>query len=222
MVEKGLINKIAFAIHLDKIQSVEYTTNFLKSKFGLFTLRLFQTATENKTIKKRDLVGLKTPNLRTLEKHIFGLHPLDGITKSKPHQYYLKKIIVKAFLIVLLINVYIYFSPSSLFFALNVVLLPVVAYLSYLKWNKSYYYFDENYMVLGSGVIDTNTSITELINVQSVKLTQTYFQKQRNLFDVHFHTASNRFTVPCVESETAMVLYDYVLYKVESSAIVWQ
>lgn len=223
VITKGIFNKTEFTVQLDKIQSVAYVTNFFKSRFGLYTVRLFQTATEFKTQKKRELIGLKNEDLRALENYIFKLSPIKKLVKNKPHVYYLRQLSLRAFIIVALFNIYILVLPSLPYlFFLNFLIIPYVAFMAYLKWKKCYYYFDADYFVFGSGGIDTVTSIIEIHNVQSVRTTQTYFQKKHKLFNLHLATASNKFKIPCIEEQEVVKLTNYLLYKIESSELAWQ
>ncbi|MCK0131338.1 PH domain-containing protein [Flavobacteriaceae bacterium F08102] len=221
-IQKGLLNKNQFTIQLQKIQSVQYITNFLKSIFGLHTLRLYQTATADKTEKKNGLVGLRKSHLRRLEALIFGFNPLRLVQKNKPDSYYRMQLFFKGFLVLLGLNSYFFILGNSLFFYINVLAIPLVFVLVQLHWKKSYYHFDDSFFVVGAGGIDTVTSIAEIHNIQSVKFTQNIFQKRRNLVDLHLNTASNKFTIPCLDREEASKIYNVLLYKIESSSRPWQ
>jgi len=221
VIQKGLLNKNQFTVQLGKIQSVEYITNFLKGLFGLHTLKLYQTATAKKTEKKNALVGLRKSHLRQMEDLIFGSNPLNAVVKQKPHRYFLFRLIIGGLIVLGIANLYMLIIGSGVLFYANFLLVPTLGILIYLRWKKRYYYIDESYLVIGSGGIDTVTSIANLHNIQSVKFTETLFQKRRNLVDLHINTASNKFTIPCIDREETILIYDFILFKIESSFVNW-
>ena len=50
---------------------------------------------------------------------------------------------------------------------------------------------------------------------------QTFFQQRKNVVNLVMQTASGKIRIPCIEKDRAITLYNYILYKVESSKEPW-
>ena len=103
----------------------------------------------------------------------------------------------------------------------NIVLIPWFFLIHWLRYRKSYYSLHQDYMVVGEGRIDTVTHIFEHYKIQSLKLKQSFFQKRREVASIHVHTAASLIIIPAIPHLEATTLYDYLLYKVETSNKNW-
>ena len=104
---------------------------------------------------------------------------------------------------------------------INVIYLPFAMFYVYFEYKKSYYIISNNFVTLGSGVIDTTTNILETHKIQGIKLKQTIFQKRRGIASVVISTASKSVTIPYVSKSEALSIYNFLLYKVESQDKDW-
>jgi len=52
-------------------------------------------------------------------------------------------------------------------------------------------------------------------------LKQTIFQAQKNVADLVFQTASGKIKIPSIQLEKAQQIYNYTLFKVETSKKSW-
>jgi Bacterial membrane flanked domain. len=57
--------------------------------------------------------------------------------------------------------------------------------------------------------------------VQNVAIKQTIFQAKKNCADVVFQTASGKLKIPCIALDKANKLYNYTLFKIETSTQLW-
>ena len=57
--------------------------------------------------------------------------------------------------------------------------------------------------------------------VQRVTVTQSRYQRRKNLASLRMHMASGSVRVPYIDHATAQQLRDYILYRVESSQKAW-
>jgi putative membrane protein len=71
------------------------------------------------------------------------------------------------------------------------------------------------------GTIETNKTYLPFFKVHHVKLKQTIFQVKNNVADVIFQTASGKIKIPCIQLEKAEQIYNYTLFKVETSQKSW-
>ena len=76
-------------------------------------------------------------------------------------------------------------------------------------------------MIVGSGTIETHKTYLPFFKVQNVELKQTLFQAQKNVADIVFQTASGKIKIPCIHIEKAKYIYNYTLFKIETSQKLW-
>ena len=76
-------------------------------------------------------------------------------------------------------------------------------------------------MLVGSGTIETHLTYLPFFKVQNIKLKQSYFQERKNIADVVFQTASGKIRIPCLPKELALQIYNFTLFKVETSQQSW-
>lgn len=78
-----------------------------------------------------------------------------------------------------------------------------------------------NGIALRSGFVGSRIVVWLHRKVQRVTVTQSPFQRRRNLATLRFYLAAGAFHIPFVDYSAALRLRDFVLYRVESSDIAW-
>ena len=76
-------------------------------------------------------------------------------------------------------------------------------------------------MLIGSGTIETHVTYLPFVKVQNIKLKQSYFHERKNIADVVFQTASGKIKIPCLSKDLALQIYNFTLFKVETSKQSW-
>jgi len=99
-------------------------------------------------------------------------------------------------------------------------ILPVAA-LAYRHWRRAGYLHDDNEIIRRSGLLGFRTSGLLLRKVQRVSVTQSRYQRRKNLASLRLYMASGSVRIPYIGHEMAKQLRDYILYKVESSDKAW-
>ena len=99
--------------------------------------------------------------------------------------------------------------------------LPLVAALSWRNWQRAGYLHDDDEMVRRSGLLGYRTVSLLFRKVQRVTVTQSRYQRRKNLASLGMHMASGKVNIPYIELEKAQQLRDYILYRVESSQKAW-
>jgi putative membrane protein len=99
--------------------------------------------------------------------------------------------------------------------------LPVVAALSWRNWRRAGYQHDDDELVRRSGLMGFRTVSLLFRKVQRVTVTQSHYQRRKNLASLKLHMASGSVRVPYIDHTKAQQLRNYILYKVESSQKTW-
>lgn len=99
--------------------------------------------------------------------------------------------------------------------------LPVVALLSWRNWKRAGYLYNDDELVRRSGLFGFRTVGLLFRKVQRVTITQSHYQRRKNLASLRLHMASGSVRVPYIDHANAQQLRDYILYRVESSRKAW-
>lgn len=96
-----------------------------------------------------------------------------------------------------------------------------VALLSWREWKRAGYLYDDDELVRRSGLFGFRTVGLLFRKVQRVTITQSRYQRRKNLASLRMHMASGSVRVPYIDHANAQQLRDYILYRVESSHKAW-
>ena len=76
-------------------------------------------------------------------------------------------------------------------------------------------------MLIVSKISDPHITYLPLFKVQNIQIEQTIFQERKEIADLVLQTATGKIEIPCIEYQRAIMLYNYILYKVETSTKSW-
>ena len=220
-IDQGLITKQNNIIKKQKVQSIEVLTNPIKQKLGIYNV-IFKQAVSGKINYKKiiKIVGFNKEHINVLKKVLFFNTNFINQEKHKPDSYYKVQLFIRSFLFLAFLNGIFLLISNKLFF-INVLLVPLLVVLIFLKYKKSYYFFNKDMLVIGSGQIATNTTYFEHFKLQHIKMKQTFFQKKKDVVNIVIQTASGKIILPCVKTNKAIEMYNFMLYKSETSTKKW-
>ncbi|QOD60755.1 PH domain-containing protein [Polaribacter haliotis] len=224
-IYQGLTTKNSVILKKDKVQHITVSTNPIKKKLGISFIT-FKQAISGKVKKKQNkiikIVGCKSAQVAIIKELLFPNENLEGIGKNYSDSYFRARLYFRSMLFFLILNTGLYFGFESLHvFWINALLIPIFIFFIELKFRKRYYYFNDDLLLLGSGSIETHKTYLPFFKVQNVKLKQTIFQARKNVADIVFQTASGKIKIPCIQLENAQKIYNYTLFKVETSKKSW-
>ena len=129
--------------------------------------------------------------------------------------------IIRSFIFIIIPNITFIVSKDYNLLLFNLLIIPLILFFIYKKYKKSYFKFNKNLIVIGSGQVGTNTTYFEYFKLQSIQLKQTIFQKKRNICDVILQSATGNIKLPCINKLDANNIYNYFLYQTENSTKEW-
>lgn len=219
-IKKGLFNKVAIILSPSRIQNIEIKNNRLKRYFGLNTLSIKQAMVDKKLQKHFSIIGLDRVQVDYLVKKL--MQKIGLISKQeKPEKYYIRVLILKSIIPILIFNLLSFFKFGNQFWIVNLFLVPLISVLIYWRYRKAYYAIKDNMLIVGSGAISTITELLEFHKIQAVATKQTIFQKIRKIVTVEIYTASKATKILYVKESRANTIVDYLLYQVESQRKDW-
>lgn len=220
-IDQGLITKQNNILKKQKVQSIEVLTNPIQQKLDIYNV-VFKQAVSGKVNNKKiiKVVGFNMEHINVLKNVLFLNTDFNNQKKQKPDSYYKVQLFFRSFLFLILLNLVFGLISNSLFL-INMLLIPLLIVMVLLKYKKSYYYFNKDMLVVGSGQIATKTTYFEHFKLQHIKIKQTIFQKRKNVANLVIQTASGKIILPCIRINKAIEMYNFMLYKSETSTKKW-
>ena len=224
-INQGLMTKKSIILKKEKIQHITISHNPIKKRLGISFIT-FKQAVSGKVAQKKDklikIVGCKKQQVLEVKAMLFNFVNVDGFQKNNSDNYYKFRLYLYSSIFLILSNggLFLSFKNSYIFLA-NIILIPLIIFLVELKFKKRYYTFDEELLLIGSGTIETHVTYLPFFKVQNIKLKQSYFQERKNIADVIFQTASGKIKIPCLSKDLALQIYNFTLFKVETSKQSW-
>lgn len=219
-ISKGLLNKISLNLVPTRIQNTTISTNFLKQKLNLYKLSFKQTLINKKQQDSFTIIGLDKVKVQELVNKFYP-KILDNPNKNKPEHYFYRIKIIQAIVFICLINIPLYFAPRVFLF-LNIIIVLYHVFSIPKAFKKAYYSIDNEYLIIGKGtLIETKTELLELHKIQTVEFKQSIFQKPRAIASINIYSASKKITIPYIKTQQALLIYNYLLYKIESKEKDW-
>lgn len=220
-INKGLFNKVSLSLTPSRIQNLVVKTNRVKQYFGLHSLSVKQAMVNVKQQKNFNIVALEKEQLNYLLNKLLVNYNEDNSESAKPRPYFMRISALEMVFFGGIINGLSLFLFGIEMLWINVVFIPFAVLYVYFAYRKSYYRISDNFITIGSGVIDTTTNILEIHKIQGIKLKQTIFQKRRGIASLVISAASKSVTIPYISKTEALSIYDFLLYKVESQDRDW-
>ena len=224
-IYQGLTTKKSVILKKDKVQHITISQNPIKKRLGISFIT-FKQAISGKVKKKQDkiikIVGCKVTQVLAIKDLLFPDENFDDLVQNFSDSYFRMRLYFRCVLVLIIINIGLYlgFGNSAIFW-INSLLIPIFISVTELSFKKRYYLFNTDVLIVGSGTIETHTTYLPFFKVQNVALKQTLFQAQKNVADIVFQTASGKIKIPCIPMERAQHIYNYTLFKIETSQKLW-
>ncbi|WP_179020259.1 PH domain-containing protein [Winogradskyella forsetii] len=219
-INKGLFNKVSLSLTPSRIQNLVITTNRVKQYFNLHSLSVKQAMVNAKQQKNFKIVALEKEQLNYLTNKLLKNYNNDGET-AKPRPYFMRISAMKMLFFLVVINGFLLGLFGMELLWMNILFVPLAILYVYYAYKKAYYRVSDDFVTIGSGVIDTTTNILEIHKIQAVKLKQTIFQKRIYITSLVIYTASKSVKIPYINEKEAFKIYNFLLYKVESQDRDW-
>ncbi|QXP79260.1 MULTISPECIES: PH domain-containing protein [Winogradskyella] len=220
-INKGLFNKVSLSLTPSRIQNLVVTTNRVKQYLGLHSLSVKQAMVDAKQQKNFNIVALEKEQLNYLIDKLLLNYTEDQGELAKLNRYYMRISALEILLFLIIANGLSIAAFGLVMLWINTVFVPLAVLYVYFAYKKAYYRISDDFVTIGSGVIDTTTNILQIHKIQSVKIKQTIFQKPKSIASLVIYTASKSVTIPYISKQDAISIYNLLLYKVESQDRDW-
>jgi putative membrane protein len=219
----GLLNKREINVPLSKIQIISGHTNPLRKLLNFQSL-IIRQATSGGNIKKKQTIAVpacRKQNLHLIEKAAFGEDNSEFSPALRSHPL----LFIRSFVLIsLALSALTFFAAIKLPFVwwAFVVLELYFAIMFFLAYRKRRFRLNDSLIEITKGMIGTSFHRMLTYKIQAVKFRQTILQKRRKLAGITIYTASGKsLKIPYIDEKQAIDIYNYLLYKTETTDKPW-
>jgi putative membrane protein len=201
----GLFSKYSITIPLKKLQQITIGTNPVKKKFNFYSMVLYTAGYDVSAKAAPSAVPLAKKEI--LEQIAAKIFPVVVPTEFKSIS---EKSIRRAFLRYLMLMIPLFISSYFIFdfyALLGIIILPGLYYAAFLRWQYRGYLIQSDVIFVKQGFWNQKINIIPIEKIQTLHITESFFQRRLELATVHIDTASSRnfsdALIPDIDTETA-------------------
>ncbi len=224
-IEMGLKTNTKVAFQARRLQRLRVKTNPIQRRLNLFELQ-FSLAGSGDKLDKSKLVtpGLNTAVITDIKQFLYPDEIASAQRVYHPHKAWLWRRLNFVFILLLMawgVDIYVsawhglfYLLPVSIFF------LAVYCPYQYALYKRVELCISNDFLVYRHGLWAQEEELVELYKLQGVSLSQPFWYKKRELYNVKFHTAGGDIATRAMP-KTVLKEMNWMLYKVESTQKAW-
>ena len=225
----GLLTRHEHSMDLEKIQTIRLQQGIVQNWLRRYMMTARQAISGRKQrSQKMFTIPVVTSELADTLRPLL-LAPEAGQLTQDPRsdlfqpisRYYMRSHILFAGLVPAIILSAILVAEAGAVGLVALIWLPLVGLISWRNWKRAGYLHNDDEIVRRSGFMGYRTVGLLFRKVQRVTISQSRYQRRKNLASLRMHMASGSVRIPYIEHEKAKQLRDYILYKVESSQQAW-
>ena len=225
----GLLTRHEHSMDLEKIQTLRIQQGVLQSRLRRYKMTARQAISGRRQRgQKMFVIPVVTAKLadelrRTL------MAPEGGTLTQDPRSdqftaispYYMRSRILFLGVVPAIILTAALWASAGVISLVALIWFPLVSLVTWHNWKRAGYLHDDHEIVRRSGLLGYRTVGLLFRKVQRITISQSRYQRRKDLASLRLHMASGSVKVPYIDHATARQLRDYVLYKVESSEKAW-
>ncbi|MDF0720216.1 PH domain-containing protein [Kaistella sp. PBT33-4] len=217
-LEYGLLNTKNAIISKSKVQMVTEIQNFLQKKVNVLQLRVSQISGEANT--KDSYTTIPGCSQKEKEDLLHCMWSSIPVFKKMLRPDVRKLFIGHLLYIALPVIIFVIFLDTSYFPLVAAYLLAAETGII-MAFRNSRLYYNEDFIMVQSGIWDLKRKTIETEKIQAIKLQQYFWQNKSDLGSATFFTAGGKITFRSSNYSKLRKLVNYSLYKVESTSKSW-
>lgn len=216
--EYGLFNTRNSIVNKSKVQVITETQNWIQKKMKISYVKFLQIG-KNEEEDEKNIAAV--PGISNEEK----LKLISTIWKENPvFENFLKPnfrlIIVNTFQFIIIPLLLFFIIEKDLlinYWFLAVVYIVLVELCILISFRNLRLFYNERFIRLKSGIWDIDNRTFEVEKLQTVKISQYFWQRKTNLGSITFYTSAGRFRIVALNFTKLKKLLNYCIYKIEIS-----
>ena len=225
----GLLTRHEHSMDLEKIQTLRLQQGVLQSGLRRYKMTARQAISSGRRLA-RQMFEIPVVTATQADQLRAKLMAPDGGTLTQDPRsdqftaispYYMRSRILFIGAVPALILTAALWADAGVVSLGSLIWLPLVGLVSWRNWKRAGYLHNDHEIVRRSGLLGYRTAGLLFRKVQRVTISQSRYQRRKDLASLRLHMASGSVRVPYIDHATARQLRDYILYKVESSQQAW-
>jgi len=219
---KGLLNREEISINKNKIQIVSWGDNPVRRIFKMWTITLEQASSDD-AAKLKSKIKVPGSYQQQIDKVIESVFPKIteyAFSQHKSSRLLMFRLLIFVSIIPFLLSLvsFYWIEWEILWFLIWPIL--TVPYI-YVYFKKRSFEISTEVFKNNKGVFGNQFEITQVHKIQAVQLTQSWYQRRKQLANVELFTAAGSLKVPFLQLDKALAIENYVLYRVETDKREW-
>lgn len=214
--EFGLFNTKNSIVTKSKVQVVAETQNWIQKKMKISFVKFLQIGKGEEEKNVSAVPGINIEEKARLISAIWNKNPL-FTDYLKPN---FRLIIVNTFQWIALPLILIFLIKKDLlvnYWFLAVIYIFLVGFIIVISFRNLTLFYNERFIKIKSGVWDINHKTFEVEKLQTVKISQYFWQRKTNLGSITFFTSAGRFKIVALDFLKLKKLLNYCVCKIENS-----
>ncbi len=222
-VSYGLLTKRQITIKDEKVQIIKWEDNLLRKLPGIYNMQIKQAAAA--TVKQKNssifLAGIPQGRIR---------HFLDTYFKDIEYEmerytsisqwWFIRRMVIITLLLLMTFGVATYY-PFHPMFGMMIGVWLFLYLSSYLYFRKKRIGINKDVIHIKGGQFGDENELMQIYKIQGVQLSQSPFQRRKDLASIVLFTAAGNLNIPYIPIETARLIRDFVLKVVETDQRNW-
>ena len=216
--EYGLLSTRNSIVNTSKVQVIVETQNWIQKKLNISYLKFLQIGKLDTDSKKNvaAIPGIKNTEKEKLISTIWQENP-SFENQLKPN---FRLLFVNA-LQFIIIPVFLFFIVKKEWF-LNYWFIVffyvlITSGLIIISYQNLKLFYNEKFVRMKSGIWDIDNRTFEVEKLQTVKISQYFWQRKTNLGSITFYTSAGSFKMVALDFKILKKLLNYCIYKIETS-----
>ena len=218
-VEHGLFNTKNQLINKNKVQIFTSTQNYFQKKWDVLHLKFNQIGEENSKNNSSNILGCSRSEKNELLQFLYNGVPAFQKMIRPNFRFIFSRSIV--FIIFPVISAFFLVSESAYFLYYSIIYSIFAAAFIYFSFKNSRLFHNEDFIQKQSGIWDIEQKTILIEKIQTVKISQYFWQKKSGMGNIFFSTAGGNIQMNTAKISDLKKLANYCLYKVESSSKNW-
>jgi len=216
--EYGLFNTRNSIVNKSKVQVITETQNWIQKKMKISYTKFLQIGKQEEEEEKNvaAVPGINNEEKIKLISAIWNENPVFE-NHLKPN---FRLIIVHTFQWIFLpLILMLVFKKDWLlnYWFLGITYILMVEFFILIAFRNLKLFYNERFIRLKLGIWDINHKTFEVEKLQTVKISQYFWQRKTNLGSITFYTSAGRFKIVALDFFKLRKLLNYCIYKIENS-----
>ena len=201
------------------MQIITITQNYLQKKWNVLHLKFNQVGEENSKNNSNNILGIDEKEKNNILEFLYHELPIFN-NRIKPNFRYIISRTVALIILPVTIGFFL-FSENVPVLLYSIFYSIFAAVIIYFSFNNSRLSYNDHFIEKQSGIWDVEQKTLQIEKIQTVTISQYFWQKRSDLGNIFFSTAGGSIKMKTAKISELRNLANYCLYKVESSAKNW-